>query len=69
MHQKIPQNKKNCYFGNFWANSNHGNTKNQEIRPQDLDLGGSTASNQANLRPPAQRRSSVLIIAQNLIKR
>ena len=27
-----------------------GNTQNQEIRPQGLDLGGSTASNEANLR-------------------
>ena len=59
-HQKIPPNKKPWYF---WVNSNHGNAQNQ-----GLGLGGSTASNQDNLRPRARGRSSVLFNAQNLIE-
>ena len=37
--------KQQSKFDHFWANSNYGNAKNREIRPQGLDLGGSTASN------------------------
>ena len=55
-HQKIPQSQKNliCTLITFrQILTMHGNTQNQEKWPQGLDLGRSTASNQAiaNLRP------------------
>ena len=56
------------FFDHFWANSNYGrdvttyNAKNREIRPQDLDLGGSTASNW-------RFSITVLIICPKMIKK